>query len=227
MSDKVHVSVPEVICGRLPCANFVGGGLEPVGSVGAGAELSVFKGSPGGWIDDGVGAVERLELRSELCGVERGGDAAFWLAAGTRTGVVLVMRRRAGSSFLGGCVRDLPTLNLLRGSRKDPGLYTQAQFYGTFDCNRTPLAPPSTRILVHGKPSARSTWSTNAVGGWYLGHTTNLYSCYRVYNVGSLARTNRLAPNSIRDSIYPPRPPPTLQSPPPLSSIRRPLLRYL
>jgi hypothetical protein len=33
-------------------SNFVVGGLDPVGSVGARAELFVFKGSAGEWIDD-------------------------------------------------------------------------------------------------------------------------------------------------------------------------------
>jgi hypothetical protein len=59
VADKVHVSVPDVVCGRLSWANFVGGGLDPVGSVRAGADFFVFKGSAGGWIDDGVGAMDR------------------------------------------------------------------------------------------------------------------------------------------------------------------------
>jgi hypothetical protein len=46
-------------------ADFVGGGLDPVGSIGAGAELFVLKRSAGGRIDDGVGtAKKRVELRS-------------------------------------------------------------------------------------------------------------------------------------------------------------------
>ena len=47
----------------------------------------------------------RFELRSEICGMERGGDASCRLAAWTRTGVMLVIHRRVGSSFLGGGVR--------------------------------------------------------------------------------------------------------------------------
>ena len=54
----MHVSVPNIVFGRLPWLNFVGGGLDPVASIGARAELFVFKGSAGGWIDEGVGAVE-------------------------------------------------------------------------------------------------------------------------------------------------------------------------
>ena len=39
-------------------STFIVGGLDPVGNVGAEAELFVFKGSASGWIDDGVGAVK-------------------------------------------------------------------------------------------------------------------------------------------------------------------------
>ena len=51
----------------------------------------------------------------------------------------------------------LMTLNLLRGSRINPSLSAWAQVYGAFDYNRTPLAPPGTRVLVHDKPATRGT----------------------------------------------------------------------
>jgi hypothetical protein len=71
-------------------STFAVGGLDIVGSVGARAELFVFKGSAGGWIDDGVGAArKRFELRGEVRGAERGGDAGCGLAARMRKGVVL------------------------------------------------------------------------------------------------------------------------------------------
>jgi hypothetical protein len=62
-------------------------------------------------MDDGVGAVRnRYKLRSYIQTVERGGSATCGLDMGTRTGVVLVLRRKFGSSFLcgglgGGCFR--------------------------------------------------------------------------------------------------------------------------
>jgi hypothetical protein len=49
------------------------------------------------------------------------------------------------------------TLNLLRGSRINPKLSAHAQLHGQFDFNRTPLAPPGIRVLVHIKPSERTT----------------------------------------------------------------------
>jgi hypothetical protein len=62
-----------------------------------------FKGSTNGWIDDGVGTVRnRFGLRIEIPGVKCGGNVACGLPAVTRTGVVLVLRRRVGGSFLRG-----------------------------------------------------------------------------------------------------------------------------
>jgi hypothetical protein len=49
----------------------------------------------------------------------------------------------------------LLTLNLLRGSRINPKLSAYAQVHGTYDFNRTPIAPPGIRVLVHQKPSVR------------------------------------------------------------------------
>ncbi|EEC47130.1 predicted protein [Phaeodactylum tricornutum CCAP 1055/1] len=75
----------------------------------------------------------------------------------------------------------LITLNLLRRSRINPKLSAHAQLHGAFDYNRTPLAPPGTRVLVHVKPSVREMWAPHAVEGWYLGPALNHYRCHRVW----------------------------------------------
>jgi hypothetical protein len=41
------------------------------------------------------------------------------------------------------------TLNLLRSSRRQPKLSACACLFGNFDFNKTPLAPPGTRVVVH------------------------------------------------------------------------------
>ena len=46
----------------------------------------------------------------------------------------------------------LLTLNLLRPLRINPKLSAYAQLHGAFDFNRTPLAPPDTKIIIHDKP---------------------------------------------------------------------------
>jgi hypothetical protein len=73
------------------------------------------------------------------------------------------------------------TLNLMRGSRINPNLSAWAQVYGQFDFNRTPIAPPGTRVLVHVKPDLRGSWSPHALDGWYVGPALDHYRCYRVW----------------------------------------------
>ena len=51
------------------------------------------------------------------------------------------------------------TLNLLRPPRLNPRLLAEAQLNGSFDFNRTPLEPPSTRVVVHEAPGNRRTWA--------------------------------------------------------------------
>ena len=73
------------------------------------------------------------------------------------------------------------TLNLMRGSRINPRLSAHAQMAGPFDFNRTPLAPPGIRVLVHIKPSERTTWSPHGTDGWYTGPALESYRCYTVW----------------------------------------------
>jgi hypothetical protein len=73
------------------------------------------------------------------------------------------------------------TLNLLRPSRINPRLSAEAQLNGAFDFNRSPLAPPGTKVLVHETPANRRTWAPHGVEGWYIGAAPEHYRCYRVY----------------------------------------------
>ena len=50
------------------------------------------------------------------------------------------------------------TLNLLRPARINARHSSEAQLNGNFDYNRTPLAPPGTKFLVHKTPAYRRTW---------------------------------------------------------------------
>jgi len=80
------------------------------------------------------------------------------------------------------------TLNLLRGSRLDPTISAWAELHGPFDFNRTPIAPPGIRVLIHEKPSVRGTWAPHAVEGWYLGPALNSYRCYTVWSKDTRAQ---------------------------------------
>ena len=73
------------------------------------------------------------------------------------------------------------TLNLLRQSRIKPRLSDKAQLNGAFDFNKTPLAPPGTRVIIHEQTGVRRTWSVQGTDGWYLGPAPEHYRCYTVY----------------------------------------------
>ena len=49
------------------------------------------------------------------------------------------------------------TLNLLRPLRIKPNLLFQALLNGAFGYNKTPLAPPGTKVLLHETPEKRGT----------------------------------------------------------------------
>ena len=72
----------------------------------------------------------------------------------------------------------LLTLNLMRGSRLNPKLSAYAQLHGPYDSNRTPIAPPGTKVIVHVKPDDRETWAPHGVDGWYVGPALDSYRCY-------------------------------------------------
>ena len=73
------------------------------------------------------------------------------------------------------------SLNLLRNSRLNPRLSAEEHLNGTFDYNRTPIAPLSTRIVIHKKPTQRCTWAPHSQDGWYTGYAPEHYRCYTVY----------------------------------------------
>jgi hypothetical protein len=73
------------------------------------------------------------------------------------------------------------TLNLLCQSCINPRLSSEAQLNGAFDFNKTPLAPPGTRVISHEQTGVQRTWSIHGTDGWYLGPAPGHYWCYTVY----------------------------------------------
>jgi hypothetical protein len=73
------------------------------------------------------------------------------------------------------------TLNLLRSSRVNPKLSAYAYLFGNFDYNKTPLAPPGTKVVVHLKPDQRASWAYHGEEGWYTGPSMEHYRCVKCY----------------------------------------------
>ena len=69
------------------------------------------------------------------------------------------------------------TLNLLRNARVNPKLSAYAYVFGPFDFNKTPLAPPGTKVVVHAKPTDRATWPFHGKDGWTIGPALDHYRC--------------------------------------------------
>ena len=73
------------------------------------------------------------------------------------------------------------TINMMRPSRLNPRLSTYAQLSGNFDYNKTPLAPPGTKVLVYETLACRQSWATHGIEGWYVGPAMEHYRDFRCY----------------------------------------------
>jgi len=73
------------------------------------------------------------------------------------------------------------TLNMLRFSRRNPKKSANQEVYGSFDFNKTPLAPLGTRALIYDDPASWASWPPHATDGYYVGPASNHYRCLRFY----------------------------------------------
>lgn len=63
----------------------------------------------------------------------------------------------------------------------NPKLSAYAQINGAFDFNRTPLAPPGTKVLAFIDPQNCRTWGTHGLPGWYVGPAMESYRCFTIW----------------------------------------------
>jgi len=61
------------------------------------------------------------------------------------------------------------TLNMLRFSGRKPNRSANQKVYGSFDFNKTPLAPLGTKALIYDDPASRASWAPHATDGYYVG----------------------------------------------------------
>ena len=73
------------------------------------------------------------------------------------------------------------TLNLLCRSRINLRLSAEAQLNGKLYYNRTPMAPPETKVLIHETLQHCCTWDFHSNISWYIGTAPLHYQCYRIY----------------------------------------------
>jgi hypothetical protein len=73
------------------------------------------------------------------------------------------------------------TLNMLRTSRINPKLSASIHLKVQYEYNRSPMAPPGTRIIAHETPSRRRTLEPHGQDGWYIGPALEHNRFYIVY----------------------------------------------
>ena len=71
-------------------------------------------------------------------------------------------------------------LNMLRQSRINPKLSAHDQLFGTFNYNRTPMAPLVTKVTIHKKTKQRASWDPHEKEGWLTGPALNRYRHFEV-----------------------------------------------
>ena len=79
------------------------------------------------------------------------------------------------------CLQCNITLNLLRGCRVNNKLSAYAYVEGQFDYNKTPLAPPGTKVVAHDTPEDRASWAPHGEEGWTISPSLEHYRCIRCY----------------------------------------------
>jgi hypothetical protein len=52
-------------------------------------------------------------------------------------------------------------------------------FQGSFDFNKTPLAPVGCRVLIHAKPATRQSWDFLVKPGFYICPALDSYHCFK------------------------------------------------
>ena len=73
------------------------------------------------------------------------------------------------------------SLNFLTQSRTIPHLSAYTYISGEFDYNRTPLAPPGKRLVIHNRPNERASWEPHGEESWYIGPEMEHCRCHNTY----------------------------------------------
>ena len=73
------------------------------------------------------------------------------------------------------------TLNLLQNAMVNPALSAYAYLFGPYYFNKSPMAPPITRVIVYDKPVNRTSWGRYGTPGWYIGPSLDHYIFMQCY----------------------------------------------
>ena len=65
-------------------------------------------------------------------------------------------------------------------SRRQPKLSAYACLFGNFDFNRTPLAVPGTRVIIHETPAQRRSFAVHGLDGFYVSPSLEHYRSHKI-----------------------------------------------
>ena len=71
------------------------------------------------------------------------------------------------------------TLKILRNSSVNLVLSAYAYLFDPYDFNKSPMAPPGNRVIVHDKPGKRTSWGNYGTIGWYICPSLDHYRCMK------------------------------------------------
>ena len=92
------------------------------------------------------------------------------------------------------------TLNMLQASNRNPKVSAHKYIFGQFDLQKTPIAPPGTKSIIHLKPNQRTTFGHKGSECWYIGPCLQHYRCLKFYLVNGgecISDTATLYPHSL------------------------------
>lgn len=94
----------------------------------------------------------------------------------------------------------------MRTARVNPKLSSYAYLFGNFNFNKTPLAPPGTKVLIRKKNKVQGSWDYHRVEGWYMGPSLDHYRCLKCYNPDTYSEvdtdTLQLIPNTTPIPVF-------------------------
>ena len=92
------------------------------------------------------------------------------------------------------------TLNMLRPSHATPTISAYEHIFGQYDLQKTPIAPPGIKAIVHLKPNQRTTFGPRGLDCWYIGPCMEHYRCLKFYTTlggERISDTAMLYPNNL------------------------------
>ena len=66
-------------------------------------------------------------------------------------------------------------------SRVCPSISAYAHLFGPCDFNKSPIAPPGIRMIVHDKHGKYTSWGHHSTSGWYIVPSLDHYKCKQFY----------------------------------------------